>query len=86
MFELNRDDVLTRVTKYHWMSSGRSIHIDVHETISGKLAAQFVAVPSMVLVISRPEYQGTGNTAEEALTDCIKKIRDVDINDIFPRK
>ncbi|GAB6097679.1 hypothetical protein JCM14469_39330 [Desulfatiferula olefinivorans] len=86
MFELNQDDVLTKVSVYHWMSSGRSIHIDVHQTMAGKLAARFVAVPSMVLVIARPEYQGIGDTEEEALNDCMEKIRHVDINDIFPRK
>ncbi|MBU1171660.1 MAG: hypothetical protein KKD44_19070 [Proteobacteria bacterium] len=86
MFELNQNDVLTRVTRYHWMCSGRSIHIDVHESMHGKLADQFVAVPSMVLVIAKPEYQGTGKTDVDALKDCINKIRHVDINDIFPRK
>lgn len=86
MFELNPDDVLTKVTKYHYMGSGRSIHIDVHEALGGKLADKFVAVPSMVLVIAKPEYQGTGKTCEEALKNCIDKIRHADINDIFPRK
>lgn len=86
MFELNPDDVLTKVTKYHYMGSGRSIHIDVHEAIQGTLAAKFVAVPSMVLIIAKPEYQGTGETCEEALSDCISKIQNADINDIFPQK
>lgn len=86
MIELSPNDVLTKVSKYHWMSSGRSIHIDVHEAISGKLADTFVAVPSMVLVIAKPEYQGTGKSEEDALKDCILKIKDVDINEIFPGK
>lgn len=86
MFDLNPDDVLTRVTKFHYMGSGRSIHIDVHEAIEGKLADKFVAVPSMVLIIAKPEYQGAGKTCEEALKNCIHKIRHADINDIFPRK
>lgn len=85
MFELDPDEILTKVTKYNLMAAGKSIHIDVHEAIVGQLAAKFVAVPNLVMIIARPEYQGTGDTAEEALKDCLSKIRNMDVNELFPQ-
>lgn len=86
MVDINDDEILTKITKYNLMSSGKSILIDVHEAIKGKLAAKFVAVPNLVMVIAKPEYQGAGETEEEALKDCLKKIRDVSVNDLFPQQ
>ena len=85
MFDINNDEILTRITKYNLMSSGKSILIDVHEAITGKLAAKFVAVPNLVMVIANPKYQGAGETEEEALKDCFEKIRNVPVNELFPQ-
>lgn len=86
MFELNENEVLTKVTKYNLMSPEKSILIDVHKTISGRLAGKYIAVPSLVMVIAGQEYQGVGETEEEALKDCLDKIRNASVEDIFPKK
>lgn len=86
MYKLNDGETLTKVTKYNLMTSGKSIQIDIHEVITGTLAAKFIAVPNLVMIIARPEYQGAGDTEELAMQDCLSKIKDVDINDLFPQK
>ena len=84
MTDLNDGDLLTRVTRYNLIRDGRMLYIDVHETLHGKLAAPFVAVPNLVNIIARPEYQGTGFSEAEALDDCLKKIVSIPFEDIFP--
>jgi len=83
---LLENDILTRVTKYNLIRSGRMLHIDVHEAIAGKLAGRFVAVPNLINIIARQEFQGTGETEKESLEDCLEKIRDVPFEAIFPQK
>lgn len=48
--------------------------IDVHEALHGRLAGRFVAVPNLVTLIARQEFQGVGETETEALADCLRKI------------
>ena len=84
MYDLNETDVLTKVVKYNLIRIDRMIHIDVHERLAGNLAGQFIAVPNLITVIAKSEYQGTGDTEEEALKDCLSKIKDVGIEDLFP--
>lgn len=84
MTDLNGGDLLTRVTRYNLIRDGRMLYIDVHETLHGKLAAPFVAVPNLVNIIARQEYQGTGRSEAQALDDCLEKIASVPFEDIFP--
>lgn len=84
MYDLNETEVLTKVTKYNLIRIDRMIHIDVHERLAGKLAGEFIAVPNLITVIAKSEYQGTGNTEEAALEECLAKIKDVGIEDLFP--
>ncbi len=85
MYKINDNEVLTKVTKFNLMSEGKSILIDVHEALAGRLAAKFIAVPSLVMVIAKPEYQGTGDSIEEALQNCLDKIQNVPIDELFPK-
>lgn len=77
-------DVLTRVTRYNLMRKGKSLYIDVHELIEGTLAGQFLAVPNLVMIMATSEHQGLGDTADEALHDCLSKIKGLAVEDIFP--
>ncbi len=86
MYDINENDVLTRVTHYNFMTSGKSIRIDIHEAVKGSLAGKFVAVPNLIMVIAPPEYQGVGDTEEIALSDCLKKIKNRSVDDIFPQR
>ena len=86
MKHLNESDLLTRVTRYNLIRDGRMLYIDVHETLHGRLAGPFVAVPNLINIIARPEFQGTGATEAEALDDCLEKMGTVPFEGLFPEK
>ncbi|VFQ45173.1 hypothetical protein [Desulfoluna butyratoxydans] len=84
MHSLQTGDVLTRVTRYNLMRNGKSLFIDVHELIEGTLVGRFLAVPNLVMIHASSEYQGVGDTPDEALEDCLSKIQGLAVEDIFP--
>jgi hypothetical protein len=84
MANLMEKDILTKVTRYNLIRNQRMIYIDVHESLAGQLAGKFVAVPNLINIIARQEFQGVGETDAEALEDCLLKIKNYDIEDIFP--
>jgi hypothetical protein len=86
MKELNENDILTRVVRYNLIRNARMIYIDLHERLAGSLAGKFVAVPNLINIVARQEFQGTGETESEALQDCLSKIKGLDIVDIFPQE
>jgi hypothetical protein len=86
MQSLKENDILTKISRYNLIRNERLIYIDVHETKSGKLAGKFVAVPNLINIVARQEFQGTGETEDMALENCLQKIRDFEIEDLFPRK
>ncbi|MBA4368411.1 MAG: hypothetical protein C0403_12335 [Desulfobacterium sp.] len=86
MLDVDGKDILTRVTKYNLIRSDRMLHIDVHEAIFGKLAGKFVAVPNLINIIAKQEYQGTGNTEKEALENCLSKIKGIELEKLFPER
>jgi hypothetical protein len=85
MLTLNEDDILTKIVRYNLIRNQRLIYIDVHETKAGKLAGKFVAVPNLINIVARQEFQGTGDTETAALENCLQKIKDFEIEDIFPK-
>ena len=84
MNNLMKNDILTKVCRYNLIRNQRMIYIDVHESLAGQLAGKFVAVPNLINIIARQEFQGVGETEAEALDHCMLKIKDCDIEDIFP--
>ncbi len=86
MDPLDPRDILTRVSRYNLIRGGRLVYIDVHEALHGRLAGRFVAVPNLVNLIARQEFQGVGETEAEALADCLGKIAGKAIEDLFPRR
>jgi hypothetical protein len=86
MLPLNKKDILTKISRYNLIRNERLIYIDVHETKAGKLAGKFVAVPNLVNIIAKQEFQGTGETEIAALKNCLQKIKDFKIEDLFPKK
>ena len=85
MKDLEENDILTRVSRYNLIRNSRMIYIDVHERLAGNLAGKFVAVPNLINIVARQEFQGTGETESEALQDSISKVKGMDIVDIFPQ-
>lgn len=86
MEQLNPNDILTRVTRYNLIRDQRMLYIDVHETMAGKLAGRYVAVPNLINIVARQEYQGVGESESVALEDCLNKIRGVAVESMFPEK
>lgn len=86
MEDLNNQDILTKVTRYNLIRNERMIYIDVHERISGKLAGKFLAVPNLINIVARQEYQGVGDTEAEDLQNCLSKIKNMAVATIFPDK
>ena len=86
MQDLRKNDILTRVSRYNLIRNQRMIYIDVHEQIAGNLAGKFVAVPNLINIIAKQEFQGIGESETEALKNCLLKIKNSDIEDLFPRK
>ena len=82
---LNEGDILTKTVRYNLIRNERLIYIDVHETKAGKLAGKFVAVPNLVNIVAKQRFQGTGETESEALENCLQKIKDFEIEDLFPK-
>ena len=86
MQSLKQNDILTKIARYNLIRNERLVYIDVHETKAGKLAGKFVAVPNLVNIVARQEFQGTGETEKAALENCLQKIREFEIEDLFPTK
>ena len=86
MQSLKENDILTKIARYNLIRNERLVYIDVHETKAGQLAGKFVAVPNLVNIVARQDFQGTGETEEAALENCLQKIKDYEIEDLFPRK
>ena len=86
MQDLRKNDILTRVSRYNLIRNQRMIYIDVHEQIAGNLAGKFVAAPNLINIIAKQEFQGIGESETEALNNCLLKIKNSDIEDLFPRK
>lgn len=82
--DLHENDILTRVSRYNLIRNNRMVYIDVHERIKGHLAGKFIAVPNLVNIVARPEHQGAGEDEQTALNDCLKKIKDLNMEDLFP--
>lgn len=86
MLSLNENDILTKISRYNLIRNQKLIYIDVHETKAGNLAGKFVAVPNLINIVAKQEYQGTGETEAQALENCLQKIKDFEIEDLFPKK
>jgi len=84
MLALRENDILTKVSRYNLIRNQRLIYIDVHERLAGNLAGKFVAVPNLVNIVARQEFQGTGDTEAQALQNCLAKIKNHDIEELFP--
>lgn len=79
---MNKDEVLSKVTRYELERAGsKRIFIDIHEIVANTTeigtSFKFMAVPNLVLGGTKEEYIITADTAENALTKCLDKLKDV---------
>ena len=84
MSVINEEEIFTRIHKYKIFRSEGNLFIDVYEVILGKPAYKFMAVPNLLIQEADKKYFGVGDSKILALKDCLKKIKDVSIDDIVP--
>jgi hypothetical protein len=90
MYSIKENELLTKVHKYE-LKRGESekFRIDVHQVLAGTIDDKFFAIPNLLFREDRevePQFIGCGNTEQEALEDCLKKIRDEPLEDLLPWK
>ncbi|MBC8553681.1 MAG: hypothetical protein H8D23_29050 [Candidatus Brocadiales bacterium] len=83
---LNQDDVLSRVHQYELERDEERVFINVREPIGGSSKGSFIAVPSLISKeCSNTDYVGLGDSVEDALKDCLKRIKGVALRQIIPQ-
>ena len=84
---LKQDDVLSRVHQYELERDEERVFINVREPIGGATKGSFIAVPSLISKeCNNTDYVGLGDSAEEALNDCLKRVKDLPLNQIIPQR
>lgn len=81
---LNKDDLLSCIHRYELHRDKERMFIDIREILTPVKKNKFIAMPNLVLGKSNNEYWGAGATKEEALLDCLAKIKGLSISTIFP--
>ena len=81
---LGEDEILARVHRFKLFRNEGNLYIDVYEAVLGKPPHKFIAVPNLLVKESEEPFFGVGDTKKDALTDCLKKIRAVPIEEIVP--
>ncbi len=83
---LNQDDVLSSVHQYELERDEERVFINVREPIGGSTKGSFIAVPSLISKeCSNTDYVGLGDSIEEALNDCLKRIKDISLSQVIPQ-
>ena len=86
MFDLNPEDMLSKIHQYKLDRPDGWCYISVHEVIaSEKAKISFIAAPNIAVQQAEKEYFGTGESIEDALADCLNKIKSVEIKTLFPK-
>jgi hypothetical protein len=81
---LGKEEILAQVHKFKLFRSEGNLYIDLYEAIVGKSSYRFVAVPNILVREADEKYFGVGDSKKTALLDCLKKIKEVPIEDIIP--
>ncbi len=82
---LNQDDVLSRVHQFELERDEERIFINVREPLVNSDKGAFIAVPSLITQeCGNTGYVGLGNSVEEALKDCLKRIKGMPLSQIIP--
>lgn len=84
MIPIDEGEVLARVQTYELMRGREHFYIDVCEVIAGESPYRYWAFPNLIFVKGRRRYFGKGQTEKEALRDCLRRVRAVSLEEIFP--
>jgi hypothetical protein len=81
---INDDEIFAGIHKFKLFRKEGNLYIDVYESLIGKPAHKFVAVPNLLIQESDKEYFGFGDTKADAIRDCLRKVKDVPIETVVP--
>ena len=87
LYTLNEGELLTKVHKYELKRDTEKFRIDVHEVLAGTIEDNFFAIPNFLFREEREvdsQFIGCGNTEQEALQDCLEKIKKAPLQVIIP--
>jgi hypothetical protein len=87
MYAINQNELLTKVHKYELKRGNEKFRIDVHQVLAGTIDDKFFAIPNLLFREDREvdsQYIGCGDTEQEALEDCLKKIKNAPVEVIIP--
>ena len=86
MFDLNPEDMLSKIHQYKLDRPDGWCYISVHEVVaSEKAKIKFIAVPNTGVQQAENLYFGTGESIEDALVGCLNKIKSIEIKTLFPK-
>ncbi len=85
-FDIETDAYLFKIHSYRLQLPDWIVHIDVYEVMQGTTEATFIAVPMDHPSMKRralESFYGQGKTQNDALNECLKRIRGVAKDLIF---
>ena len=88
MIPIEKGQLLLKTTDLKFIRAREdAITIRLYEVIAGEENAKFIAGPVVPMETRLPkeEYHGRGASPEEALHDCINKIKEVDRDSMFEK-
>jgi len=85
-YNIDEDSILTEIKEYE-LDRGTDLgrlRISVHRVIEGGQPGVFLAVPNLLIGSCDGNYIAEGKSEEEALTNCLDKIKGIPSEQIFP--
>jgi hypothetical protein len=79
---INTGDCFTQVSLYQLLREDGRLFIFVHKIIAGAAKGSFMAHPTHLVGRHKDEYVGTGKSRDEALRDCLTRIKGVTTKDM----
>ena len=80
---INTRDCFTQVSLYQLLREDGRVFIFVHEILAGAGEGSFMAHPTHLVGRHKDdEYVGTGKSRDEALRDCLARIKGVPTKDM----
>ena len=79
---INTGDCFTQVSLYQLLREDGRVFIFVHEILAGVGKGSFMAHPTHLACPHKAEYVGTGESRDEALSDCLARIKGVSTKDM----
>jgi hypothetical protein len=86
MIQIEEGKILLKTTDFKFVRTKEDvITIRLYEVMAGEESSKFIAGPVIPMETRLPKerFHGRGATPDEALQDCIDKIKDVDKDSMF---